>query len=604
MRERSKSMIERINTQGQINRQPNNKKSFKGAETAVLSGLRGLSNSPALGACAVDLCSMVIPRTVVETKNRGKESGFETFFREVSSCVIHACVGLIGLGASTALSKRFNENYGVKAQSIFASGETMNNLATRWNNIGDSLNGTYKRVSKNELLKKQTQKYFEDFLGNIKGLNGTEWRGISAGAKNEIADNMLNLVEINSQIPSLTGIEKDRAIQKVKDLKQIVTTKIIKDTGAQASFKLADVAVNAGQNGSEVAATVAKGVSSSLSELVDNAIGLGNSFRKVGDISITNVGDKKSVRVLNDRINNFVKDLSKNKTKATLIGLGICAVLCMGVQPLNRYLTKKRTGKDGFVGVDNNNNNAQDTKKSNAYKPLKLLSGIAFPLAAIRSIGKPADLITNVQFNSKVPTINQFKFLYGLTIGSRLLSSRDGNELRESLIKDTLGFTNWLILGGMVSKLTARAIGGKDLINNPLAQEGKKGLKYGLKWLAKASVKTFDEVLVPNTSSVVYRDKAKTFAEMLKTAAPDVKSKIAKVAFSQVAGYLYSGIVLGVGISKLNIFITKKLNAKKTQQNNQNTNTQPQETISAPKDNYKGNLLDKYRGNLLDKYKK
>ena len=53
--------------------------------------------------------------------------------------------------------------------------------------------------------------------------------------------------------------------------------------------------------------------------------------------------------------------------------------------------------------------------------------------------------------------MNQFKFIYGMTIMSRIFAARDKNETRESVIKDTLGFANWLILGGFVSKLAAKA---------------------------------------------------------------------------------------------------------------------------------------------------
>ena len=180
-----------------------------------------------------------------------------------------------------------------------------------------------------------------------------------------------------------------------------------------------------------------------------------------------------------------------------------------------------------------------------------------------------SDLVSNIQFNSKVPTLNQFKFLYGFTIGSRFLSSRDSNELRESVIKDTLGYTNWLILGGMVSKLTARALGGKDLINNPIANEGKKGIGYAFKWLTKASVKSFDEVLLPKATEVIKDGKALKFSELFKNADAATKTKVAKIAASQVAGYLYSGLVLGVGIAKLNIFITKKVQEKNKAQNPQ-----------------------------------
>ena len=144
------------------------------------------------------------------------------------------------------------------------------------------------------------------------------------------------------------------------------------------------------------------------------------------------------------------------------------------------------------------------------------------------------------------------------------MSARDKDELRECVIKDTLGFTNWLILGGMVSKLTARALGGKELINNPAAKEtGKKGLKYAANWLTKASVKSFDEVLLPSAKEIMKNGKVMKFSELLKNADAATKSKVFKIAASQVAGYLYSGIVLGMGISKLNIFITKKLNEKR-----------------------------------------
>ena len=271
---------------------------------------------------------------------------------------------------------------------------------------------------------------------------------------------------------SATGADKKQIAQEAKNLKNLVVTQIVKDTGAQASFKLPSV-----MNGE----VTHKGVSASIGELVDNAVSLSNSFKKQTP----------------EKLPKFIEALSKNKTKATLIGLGICAVLCMSVQPVNKWLTKRRTGSDGFVGVEKDSAPDKNDKKANLYKPLKTILGIAFPIGAIRTIGKPQDLISNVQFNSKVPTINQFKLLYGLTIGSRFMSARDNNELREAVIKDTLGYTNWLILGGMVSKLTARAIGGKDLINNPVAQEGKKGIAYAAKWLTQASVKSFDEVLLP-----------------------------------------------------------------------------------------------------------
>ena len=500
---------------------PQKQQSFKGPVTGTLSGLRFLNNSPAIGACAVDLASMVIPRTVIETKNRGKQSGFETFFREVSSCVVHACVGVIGLAAATVISKNFNNKYGIKAQNIFASRETINSMSTIWENSSNQ------------------REFFGSFVDNIKGLNGKSWQNVSDSAKEDVVNTLVNISEKTKALANSDKNGKKALKQEIKELKSTVIAKITKDTGAQASYKLNAVSANT------------KEISSSLSELVDNAVGLSNSFAST----------------TKEKLPEFVKSLKKNKTASTLIGLGICSAICMSIQPFNRWLTKKRTGQDGFVGVEN-----KKSDNSKKFKTLKTLLGVGFPLFAVSTIGKPSDLLSNIQFNSKVPTLNQFKLIYGLTIGSRFMSSRDGNELREGVIKDTLGFTNWLILGGVVSKLTARGLGGKELINNPINEEGKKGLKYAAKWLTKSSVKSFDEVLLPASKELTKDGRLLSFSKLFKNAAPEVKSKILKLAASQVAGYLYSGIVLGVGISKLNIIITKYLQTKKDANENMTAN--------------------------------
>ena len=519
-------MIDRINTTVVNTRQAENnkqKQSFKGVGTAALVGLKSLNDSPAIGACAVDLASMVIPRTTIEMKNRGPQAGIEAAFREGTSCLIHACVGLIGLGAATLLSGNFNQLHGIKAQNIFASGDTINNMSHIWQGAEGQ------------------RQFFDGFLQNIKGLNGTEWKKVSDSAKDDIVDGLVSLAEKSDLLSKAKGADKSKLAKEVKALKNTVVSKVTKDTGAQASFKM-----NAGAG--------FKDVSSSIGELVDNAVSLSNAFKSKSK----------------DKLPDFVKALKGNKVASTLLGMGICAAMCISVQPVNRYLTKKRTGSDGFVGVE-----GKGGDNSKGFKAAKAAAGIAFPIFSLKTIGKMSDLVSNIQFNSKVPTLNQFKFLYGFTIGSRFLSSRDSNELRESVIKDTLGYTNWLILGGMVSKLTARALGGKELINNPVAQEGKKGLGYAFKWLSKASVKSFDEVLLPNAKNITKDGKALKFSELFKNADSATKSKVAKIATSQVAGYLYSGLVLGVGIAKLNIFITKKLQEKKNAKNPKEANQQP-----------------------------
>ncbi len=523
-------MIDRITqpSSNSVNIKGKNKnQSFKGPVlTGVLGVLRGINQKPALGACGVDLFSMVIPRTAIEMKNRGKQAGIEAMFREGISCFIHACVGLIGFGASTLISKNFNKVNGVTAQKIFANNKTIMNLSDIWQNSQG-----------------QADKFFAEFLKNIKGLNGTEFKGISENVSSEITEKLVELANKSAVLSKLKGSDRKYMAKEVNRLKSVIINNIVKDTGAQTTFNLNVIKNSAGDTKNVI--------TSNLTELVDNAVVLSNAFKT------------KSI----DKIPEFAKKLSHNKNLSTALGLGICAALCMSVQPLNRYLTKKRTGQDGFVGV-------KDKKASNskAFKTLKTILGIGFPIAAISSIGgKLSELPANVQFNSMIPTLNQFKFLYGLTIGSRFLASRDSNELRESFIKDTLGFTNWLILGGVISKLAARGLGGKEIINNPVVQDGaKKGIKYAWNWLTKASVKSFDEILLPNAKEIIKDGKAIPFKELYKNAEPAVKSLVRKAGIAQVAGYLYSGLVLGIGIAKLNIGITKTLEKRRNAKQNMN----------------------------------
>ena len=489
---------------------------------------------------------MVIPRTAIEYKNRGLQAGIESAVREGSSCLLHACVGLIGFAAASLLSKGFNSEHGIKAQNIFASGDTVKNMAEIWKQT----DGT-------------SEQFFEGFVKNLSGLSGENWENVSKNATAPIVENLVKLANKTSELATKSGAEKQAISKEIKNLKEVIISQLTKDTGAQMSYKLKGLKDASGN-------VITKEISASAAELVDSAISLSNSFKTK----------------TKEKLPDFVKGLVKNKNAATILGLGICAALCLSIQPINKWLTKKRTGQDGFVGVED-----KQADNSKGFKIARTALGVGFPIFAMSTIGKFSNLLSNVQFMSKITTLNQFKLLYGLTIGSRFLSARDKNELREATIKDTLGFTNWLILGGMVSKLTARALGGKDLINNPIKENGKKGLKYAFDWISKSSVKSFNEVLMPKAKEVMKDGKILSLAKLYEDAAPAVKKQVRQIATSQIAGYLYSGLVLGVGIAKLNIFITKQMqNKKKTKE--QLTQNTTQTTVQPQSKEYKVNTLN------------
>ena len=491
--------------------------SFKGipdfAAQMGLEGLRFLNTNQAVGACVVDLSSMVIPRTAIDAKNRGPQAGLETGFREVVSVINHGAVGLVGLGAATLLAGGLNKQYGTNVGKLLVNNDAIDVCSQYW------------LKSSNDI-----EPYMKNVIKNLKGLNGSTWLKLNDKTVSEVykifKDSGFNIK------PSKKGLTKEQ-IKIANQAREAIKAKFIESTGAEAAVKLA----YKDSKGNE------KFIVESLDTVLDTVSSLGRTFKDATENAAKDFDFTK-----------FIDKLKVNKRTTALLGLSIPILVGVLTQPINRYLTKKRTGKDGFVGVD-----GREADKTAKFKLEKAAIAGGMGLFALKTIsGNFANVLQKIQFTSIIPTLDQFKLIYGLTIMSRILSSRDKNELRESTIKDSLGFLNWLILGGMVSKLSARFLpGGKELINY-VKPQGEKGIKHAWNWITKASVKTYDEVIKPN--------KFKNLKELFSATgdvAKQTKIKVGKLALSQVAGYLYSGVVLGVGIAKLNIFITKKINEKK-----------------------------------------
>ena len=244
----------------------------------------------------------------------------------------------------------------------------------------------------------------------------------------------------------------------------------------------------------------------------------------------------------------------------------------MSIQPINIYLTKKKTGSDGFVGVE-----GRTKDNSTGFKVLKGAASAGFAGLTLATLGTGLKgFMDKMAFKGFWPTISQLKGIYGLTIISRLMATRDKDELREALTKDTLGFLSWLVLGDIVNRMTAEGLD-KSVMNRTKDLD-KEGF---FKRVFHSKLKTRDEVLIEtlanNGIETVKKDGdktiAKTFKEMMKDLdkLPEEAKKITKKRLgtlnkAQLAGYLFSGLVLGLGIPNLNIYITNKLDQKRKAQ--------------------------------------
>ena len=495
------------------------KQNFKGAAELLTTGLNFLNTNPALGAVFVDVAFMDSPRTVVDT-TRNPDAGLETATREFSSTINHSVAGLVGIAAGSLVANSFNRSNGVKAHMIFTNGESID-LFSKFE--------AQTRTAKNPKLA-----YYKEILTNMEGLN-------SAADANSPFKHLKP--ETVDEAAKLLAEAKTDKYGLPKNVYSKVSALITGDIGAAESIKV--------KNGEQV-------VEGRLENFLKDAFSIKKAY-----IDKAEHDAKENVKKLTDA--EFIKALKNIKSKTALAGLAIPVAIGMSLQPFNAYMTKKRTGSDNFVG-------GGEPDHSAGFKLLKTAMGTGFAAAMLRSIDKFKNIPEKLQFKGLVPTISQFKLIYACTIFSRMLAARNKDELRESSIKDSLGFVNWLILGGFVSKLALNKMD-KSLINYDEKSMGKGGWN----WITKAVEKSHEEILYPalkkfGIQTVGEDGKTLSYGKLMKSLKEKAKDtkELAEVLkqikyknTAQLLGYLYSGVVLGVGIPTLNIAITKHINKKR-----------------------------------------
>ncbi|MBP3820424.1 hypothetical protein J6G99_02130 [bacterium] len=496
---------------------------FTGFSPAPL--LNWLDTNQAWGANAVDFFCMVLPRTLTDF-GRGKDAGIETARRESMGTINDSSVGAYGTLAGLALAMGVNKSFklgdrDIKVSSVFADSETIDMMGDIW----------YKKLSPD--IKDPLLERIKLSLGNYEVFKDGKWEKFTDSDIEKASKILKREIETHEKLSKDIAYDVRKILASSNNLEN--NFRIISKTGKEHSSRYG------------------------INSIVENTFKLSKLFTKEKVVeAFENSIDSNS--------NEFLKALKKMNLKRSLSGVAIATAVGCSVQPINMWLTKRKTGSDSFVG----GGKKDDSLK---FKIEKALVGFGFGAGVIATIGNPKNLIKNLQFKGFTPTINQLKFIYGATIISRFLVARNENELKESSIKDMLGFTNWLILGNFVQKLTAQALD-KSLVK----QEKFGGI---INWITSSSLKTRDEILHSELGEKAFKNgKALSFNEMVKALpkGSEAFKKLKVLTIAQLAGYAYSGIVLGIGIPKLNIFLTNRRLAKEhANQKIQDANEQQKE---------------------------
>ena len=457
---------------------------FNAGMGGLSKALYTLSNNDMLNASFVDVFAMDTPRTIVETKNRGKQAGIEMGFREYTGTFIaEFSAALFAVIASKFIAKKLSPDVKVNSGSWIT------------NNGLDVFSDIYNKSDKTP------ESYVKNVLNSMSGLKGKE-------------------------IKEFSDIDKEKTNYITERL-----TKLITDNNPDKKQT--------------------KKVLNQIQDDIINLMGADNNITIKGEKKSLSANLTHTLRDIVDSGKNIFFGMENKKEPSAVISklkrmnnlrIGIAIPLSMGLaisnQYLNRYLTKRRTGIDNFVGENNYDQNVAFKNEKKSEKGLwwkKLLSAGIFVLMLSKVMGvkKPADFIKKLEFDGPVTSGNTIKTIYGTLILGRIFASKDSTELRETNVRDYLGFLNWLVLGGFVAKGVGQILDPKQEKLFNISNKGK-GIKH---WLKDVSLKSQKEILAHGGN---------------------VKSNLRKLNIAQMSGIAYSTIMLGVLLPKLNIWMTRR----------------------------------------------
>ena len=444
------------------------------------NALYTLNNNDMLNASFVDIFAMDTPRTIVETKYRGKQAGIEMGFREYTGTFIAEFSAIVFAMLGAKLFNKFHK------PSI-----TANNSSWVTNKGLDTFNEIFSKTDKTP------SGFVDGVLDSMTGLVGSEYKKFNSIDKEKtktIKETLTKLITENSDKKTIK-----KTLTNVQD-------DIVKLLGADNNIILKSGDKEFGAN---------------LTHVLRDTIDMGkNVFFKEG----ANHSD-------------IIKKLKFLNNSKIAFAIPASMLLALSNQYINKQLTKKRTGIDNFVGENGYENNVADKKNKGKEKGLlakKMLSAGVFllMLSSVMGLKKPADLVRKLEFDGPATGGNAIKTIYGTLILGRIFASKDSTELRETNVRDYLGFLNWLVLGGFVSKGVAQALDPKQKNLFNISKKGS-GITH---WLKNVSLKSQKEIIAQGGN---------------------VKKNLRNLNIAQISGIAYSAIMLGVLLPKLNIWMTK-----------------------------------------------
>ena len=460
-------MIEKVSVDIRTPNRDYKAPSFKGLGDGLITAVQMCEKYPMLNVTALDLSTAIVPRTVIETKESNGYAGFEAFRRESSGLIVNCLIpSFIVMGVAKLLQRPFMGNF------------KKSSLVNTWAN-SDSIDKIHKFFANAQGTNIDERLYntFRDQLGCLVGVDGSETKDfaeilkIQKDASGKFVGEIGNTKVHNAVREFINNIKAEK--YSIKSFKQaykdiVETTHIaenIKFKGDKAFF------------------------SNNLESICEDTVKMLRGVLK------ENITEEKQLA-------NYFKKAQKLVNWKSIGGLGLVIPLAISMQPINRWITRKTSGKKGapiyrdFAQTEHKELSLKDKRELLAQKFISIGSMIGVAGLSM-FMDKPS--LKMFQFKGLFPTMDQARIISTATFASRMAASEDKNELREATVRDIATFSSFYFLGDYVAKGIATFLEKRNkdvkLINRlKEPQEGANALQKFWHWAKHTAIKSSDEL--------------------------------------------------------------------------------------------------------------
>jgi hypothetical protein len=501
----------------------------------ITANIRALQSNAAYKLLFVNITSLILPRIYIDSC-RNRFAGEETAFYELYSLVTnYGLPGILAWGTAQVLKS-------IKNPFKIDTTGWIDNKQIR------ALSHIYQRSIQEQNPAKTLDQFLKNSLAELEGIDS-----------------------LSSKATRLSPLQIDRQMHQIKSIwllkksnKEVIQS--VSKTLSRTLGTFDNITLRYKQ----------KNLSINPENFIQHLIYLGTQFQK-GHVS-------SNKTIIEANIKQITQKLNFSNNAKTAVGLTIVSSLGFFAQFINRWLTFRKTGHKGFVGYQDFGQKIKHSSHKNPHQVLDI-----------------STLRKNLHFGGMessqfLPTSDQLKCpIYPMGILGKLLASRDWIEARETAIKATFAYFNFLFIPNLVENLVAHKLGNQNIFSNTSQFKHLKpssGLSYYKQWFQNVNqsrIRSFQDIeiyskrlgeeigklneyqlqkklegIVSRPMPILKRINQLGGAEKVEQLSQAIAKELNGLRnIAIISSLLYSCLTLGIGLNLLNIYITNSNRTKR-----------------------------------------